>query len=174
MILDIGCGSGIWQSVTTRRGQLNFDILRPKQKINNFILGDAHQLPFKENCFEKTFFIDVVEHVENPVKCLKELKRVTISSGEIIVGTPNAVWLPKIIRCFIKKEYQVFHEHISTYGIPELSNLLRRVGFKNFEVITLSYKENRERKAAGLLMRSILKVVPMWLRGRQLLATVNN
>lgn len=127
MILDVGCGSGFFQDSKEikNRGFINIDILKPKNKIRNFVLCDCHNLPFKDNIFEKVLFIDVIEHIENPTKTLKELKRV--SNNKIIIGTPNSIYFKKILRCYIKGNYKVYFDHVSTYGLPELRNLCSRV-----------------------------------------------
>ena len=165
-ILDVGCGSGIYQDITTQRGEVNFDIEKPKHKIKRFVLGNAEILPFKNNSFEKSLFIDVIEHVNNPCYCLKELKRVT--KHKIIVGTPNAIWLPKILRCFTKGNYEVYSDHIATYGIPELSQLFDRVGFKNYTIKTSNYRMDNLNK----IHYTIIKLFPKALQGRQILAEI--
>ena len=168
--LDIGCGAGFFED-TISRGHINIDILKPKQKINNFVLCDAHFLPFSKNIFDKIFIVDVIEHLENPVKVLKELNRVA-TKGKIILGTPNGLWLPKTIRCFTKGKYEVYFDHISTWGIAELSQLFLRCGLKNFSIISTTYKEDRKRKQLNPLIKGFLKICPKWIRGRQLVAII--
>jgi ubiquinone/menaquinone biosynthesis C-methylase UbiE len=51
--------------------------VKPEKKIPNFVLCDAQSLPFRECVFEKVYFYDVLEHLEKPVQCLQEIKRVT-------------------------------------------------------------------------------------------------
>lgn len=126
-------------------------------------------MPFKDDAFLAAFFIDVIEHVNNPVECLKELRRVT--TNKIIVGTPNALWAPKILRCLLKGSYEVYPDHIATYGIPEFTNLLNRVGFKTFIVKTMSYRENRIRRKKTI-SRILTFSLPNILKGRQIYAEV--
>lgn len=166
LILDIGCGSGYYQKQSKFRGQINADILKPRKKIPNFILCDAHHLPFKSRAFNKVFFLDVIEHVESPPKCLREIKRVT--EGVIIIGTPNALFFPKIVRTVLKGSYVPYSTHIVTYGVPELTNLLKYVGFKHFEVKPVTYQDMTRNK----LLKSILRSLPAPLKNRQILATI--
>lgn len=168
-ILDVGCGSGFYQDVTKRRGHINFDILKPKDKIKNFVLGDAHKLPFRNNAFDVSFFIDVIEHVNNPYECLKELKRVT--SNKILVGTPNCLWFPKILRSLLKGSYEVYPDHIVTFGIPEFKNLLNRVGFTDFSITTMSYREDRVRRKKTI-SRILTFSLPNILKGRQIFSVI--
>jgi len=93
LVLDVGCGRD-------PHGDINMDIYRPWEhnphtrkpplpKINNFILADAHHLPFKPSIFSKIICYEVMEHLENPFKALKEMVRVLKSNGEIEITTPH-------------------------------------------------------------------------------------
>ncbi len=132
------------------------------------MLADAHHLPFRNSTFQKTFFIDVIEHVENPTKTLKEIKRVTINNGKIIIGTPNALSAPKIIRSFFKNTYSPSIGHIQTYEKPELKQLFEHSGFKDFKITFSTYKNQRDK------YRFVLPLFPKSLKHRQLLAIIKN
>ena len=166
MILDIGCGSGYYQKQSKYRGNINIDILKPKNKIANFVLCDAHNLPFKETCFELIFFMDVIEHVENPSQCLREIKRVM--KQKVIISTPNAFFSPKIIRTLIKKSYKVYPDHIITFGIPEFKQLLNRIGFKKIVVEPITIDKTPLKK----FFKIINMFMPKQFKERQLLAIV--
>lgn len=167
MILDVGCGAGHYQEVSTFRGQVNLDILKPCKIIPNFVLADCHNLPFKEKSFHKVYFMDVIEHVESPLKCLQEIKRVT--NGAVLLGTPNSLFFTKILRTILRGSYVPYPEHIVTFGIPELSNLLERAGFSDFEIEATTYQDTRR----SMLFRLFRSLVPPALRGRQLLARIH-
>ena len=128
--LDIGCG-GSEQFKTHRvRGGINCDILKPYHKIENFVLCDAQFLPFKANCFIRIFMYDLIEHIENPLRSLKEAKRILNEKGILEIGTPNSLYIPKIVRSIFRGFYSVHKDHISTWGKTELSQLLSKIGFK--------------------------------------------
>ena len=56
---------------------MNVDLEKPLLlNGKQFILADAHYLPFKDNAFEHCTCFHVLEHVDNPYKVLKELIRV--------------------------------------------------------------------------------------------------
>jgi len=168
MILDVGCGSGEYESVSSRRGQVNIDIQKPKDKPSNFVLCDAHKLPFQSGVFEKALLIDVIEHLNSPIVALKELKRVVEKEGTIILGTPNALYLPKILRTLIKGEYVPHKDHVITFGIPELRNLLNRSGFKSFQIQVITYRDDQH----NCFISPILRFFRSELRGRQLIAKI--
>jgi len=141
--------------------------LQSIKKISNFILCYVHHLLFKSRTFNKVFFFDVIEHVESPLLCLREIKRVT--EGIIIMGTPNALFFNKIVRTVLKGSYVPYPMHILTYGVPELTKLLKYVGFQHFEVKPMTYKDMTRNK----LLKSIFRILPAPLKNRQILATIS-
>ena len=88
-ILDVGCGGGgtlhffhtIFQDAKLIIG---VDILKRKittaKKIGEipleFTLADAHLLPFQDSVFDFVFLKDLLHHVNEPIKVLREIKRV--------------------------------------------------------------------------------------------------
>jgi len=101
-MLDIGCGNNRKFKSNKIRGNVNIDVEKPLGKIDNFILCDGHYLPFKGESFTKIFMYDLIEHLKNPWKVLNEAKRVLTKHGNIEIGTPNSLYLPKILRSMIK------------------------------------------------------------------------
>ncbi len=95
MTLDVGCGDN-------PQGTVNCDInvgkvleggdqkqgifIEPK-KIKNFVKCDAHHLPFRSDCFREVDCFHLIEHVEHPLKLLKELIRV--SSDCVTIKCPH-------------------------------------------------------------------------------------
>lgn len=168
MILDVGCGSGKYESFSSRRGQVNIDIQKPKGKYSNFVLADAHKLPFQSGVFKKAFLIDVIEHLNSPIVALRDLKRVVKKEGTIILGTPNALYLPKILMTLIKGEYVPDEGHLITFGIPELRTLLKRSGFKSFQIQVVTYRNDQYNR----LISAILRFFRSEFRGRQIIAKI--
>lgn len=74
---------------------------------------------------------DLIEHLDSPLQALKEAKRILKIGGELELGTPNALYLPKIISSVIRGYYNPHEDHIQTWGLPELRSLLFRAGFNS-------------------------------------------
>lgn len=55
--------------------------------IPNFVCADAHNLPFEDNSFDICCMNEILEHVNDPVQCLKEAVRVC--SKKVIYTIPN-------------------------------------------------------------------------------------
>lgn len=64
-----------------------------------FVKGNAEKLPFPDNTFDVSLSLCVLAHVDNPSQVLEELRRVTKSGGEIIIGMPCD---PGILNRFVK------------------------------------------------------------------------
>lgn len=81
LTLDVGCG---WvKGVQKKRGEIGIDINRGMCDI----VSDAHHLPFREGIFDKILLYSVLEHLDNPLKCLMETARVAKAGArfEIII-----------------------------------------------------------------------------------------
>jgi len=85
-VLSIGCGGNTKYKGTTL-GDVNLDIEIPTMKIDNFVRGDVRFLPFRDKVFCRTIASHLIEHLENPLKCLEDARRV--SSYEIILIFPH-------------------------------------------------------------------------------------
>jgi len=117
--LDVGCGRK-W------RGDVNMDLhvqptihdlsrtTLPVHEIPNFIVADAHHLPFKDEAFSEVVCFHLLEHVKHPYKVLEEIHRVMEKGGSLIVEVPNANELVEMNR----------EAHIYTWNKYTLRNLL--------------------------------------------------
>jgi len=57
-----------------------------KIPIEGFIIADAHNLPFRDKCFDSCVTGDILEHVEKPRRCIEEALRVSM---KLIITVPN-------------------------------------------------------------------------------------
>lgn len=71
-LLNIGCG--INPCGWSGPGYFHFDI--DLWDYPNFVQGDAHYLPFRDNTFASAALGDMLEHVMNPAQVLREAGRV--------------------------------------------------------------------------------------------------
>jgi len=129
LILNVGCGGSERFKPRIIRGSFNCDVLKPRQRIPNFVQCDALNLPFQEEIFDGIIMFHIIEHLENPLRALQEAKRVLKGNGDLELRTPNALYLPKIVRSIWKGTYIPTREHIMTWGKPELENFLALAGF---------------------------------------------
>ena len=70
LTLDVGCG---WHEGShKRRGDVGLDLYRGMCDV----LRDAQCLPFRDGIFDRVLLYYVLEHLDSPWRCLKEVKRV--------------------------------------------------------------------------------------------------
>ena len=75
---------------TYLQGEKNFQYTNlKKDKKNNILKGDLDQkLKFKSNYYQNLVIFNVLEHLSNPTKSLKELNRILKKGGLLIGSTP--------------------------------------------------------------------------------------
>jgi len=95
-VLDIGCGNGVSTGNMIAKYAVGIDLSqtelsRAKKKFPkcDFLVADARKLPFKSNTFDKVIAINMLHHVQDPEKVLKEVYRVLKKGGKLITVDPN-------------------------------------------------------------------------------------
>jgi ubiquinone/menaquinone biosynthesis C-methylase UbiE len=125
-ILDIGCGRGIYQRVIRRSTYLGCDLnnqnLKKAIKAPNaeYICADATHLPFKDNSFDIVLCSEVLEHLDSPLKAIKELARA--SKKMIVLTFPDE----RVMERFGQKN----PAHVSTIQGPWVRSALRNYGYE--------------------------------------------
>lgn len=93
-----------------------------------FTQADAHDLPFDENSFKTIVLAEILEHVRNPVKVLKEAKRV--SSNRVLITCPDEYrWAPRA-KPFtsIDERLRETNETLEEYYERETKDVIERGG----------------------------------------------
>lgn len=98
--IDIGCGDG---ALTEKIAEIlepsevyGIDLDRAallKASRRGIIVAkcDASSLPFKDESFDVATALELLEHLNDPLKALKEAFRILKAEGVFIVETPNAI-----------------------------------------------------------------------------------
>lgn len=92
-ILDAGCASGwIFKDTPFHKVTTYLDI--DARKLDNFIQGDIHNLPFRDNSFATVVCAEVLEHLHDPVKAISECVRV--ANFRVVITVPcEKLWAPE-------------------------------------------------------------------------------
>jgi len=96
LVLDVGCGGGAFSNALAqmKRSVIALDIRKDwPRKIESSslerICADAHHLPLREGSVDCVLSLSLLEHLENPLKCMEELYRVLRNGGTAIIQIPN-------------------------------------------------------------------------------------
>lgn len=163
-ILDVGCGNGYYLYILVNLG-LKIDLTgvdfdkralesakdNLKGKKVGLLHGDLMEgLPFKSSSFDKAVMSEVVEHLLNNVKGLKEVRRILKNDGILVLSVPNAnypfLWDPinwvleRFFGTHIKSGFWagIWNQHLRLYKPQEIRHLVRKSGLKIKKVKILS------------------------------------
>lgn len=141
-VLDVGCHGGTFtQKILEKIGSKEIygvDISASAVKLasnrlpfGKFQVVDAHQLPFKDNFFDAVFCLEMLEHVDDPIKVLQEIKRVIKKDQRIYLMIPTESKLFKIIWALWTLYYPVWkHAHVQDFYNGGLDRLIKEIGLK--------------------------------------------
>jgi ubiquinone/menaquinone biosynthesis C-methylase UbiE len=151
-VLDCGCGPGTITldfATPVAPGQVVGIDLEPtqlrsaqnrarQQQLNvSFGVASIYALPFADGYFDAVFAHALFEHLREPVRALREVKRVLRSSGLAGVRSPDwSGWLVHPPNPLIEQAFHQFKEiQIANGGNPyvgrALKGFLRESGFSN-------------------------------------------
>lgn len=99
-ILDAGCGSGRNMVELARHGTVTgielaeaSVTLARERGMGEVIAGSVLEMPFEADSFDLAASLDVIEHLEDDLAALRELRRVVAPGGSLLVTVPAYQWL---------------------------------------------------------------------------------
>lgn len=148
IVLDIGCADGVFSKKiydkTKAKKYIGIDVL--KQSVDwakkhwerypamKFSVGDAHKLDYKPNSFDAVFIMEVLEHVKNPLKVLKKVRKILKKGGYGVFLVPSDSTLFNIVWWlwlhFYPRGWVWRDTHIQTFKGSYLPKLCKKAGFK--------------------------------------------
>jgi ubiquinone/menaquinone biosynthesis C-methylase UbiE len=167
-ILDVGCGNGWAAKEFLPKGKkvysLDISATNPAKakklysSENHFgIAADSFHLPFDDASFDCVIASEIIEHVFDPVKFVKELFRVVKKGGSLIITTP---YKEKIIHylCVHCNKKTPANAHIHSFDEKKLEDLYKENDLENFMFEIFGNK-------LLIFLRTyvILKFFPFWL-----------
>jgi ubiquinone/menaquinone biosynthesis C-methylase UbiE len=162
LVLELGSGLGILAEKIAQKlgsGRMTGIEISPEQIAKCppeneklfFILGDVQDLPFKENSFDIVYCRYILEHVPDPLRVLKEARRVLRPGGQLFIQE-NAILILKLYpECVVFDQvWNAFARYQSDIGGDamiglKLYDLLKKADF-NEPVLSMApeihYKES--------------------------------
>ena len=91
--IDLGCGLGLMlyfspkKSVGIDINEYNVDYVS-KRNLNAKLISQNGKFPLEDSSYPSLLCDNVIEHIENPTELIKEIKRVLINNGNLLIGVP--------------------------------------------------------------------------------------
>jgi SAM-dependent methyltransferase len=128
-ILDVGCGTGANLMLLSNFGDAEGVDISPdalefcrERGLQRLSLGAAESLPYEDGKFDLVTAFDVVEHMDDDVAGLREMRRVLTPGGRILLFVPTFMWLWGV--------QDEVSNHRRRYTLPELRRVVREAGFE--------------------------------------------
>jgi len=144
-VLDIGCGTGEFLNVMSKKG---FDVIGVEPNINaaNFAIENYHLSVYKENklselvpqSFDVITMWHVLEHVSDLAKRIEQIKKLLKPDGILIVAVPN----PESFDArYYKKYWAAFDlpRHLYHFKKSDISKLFKKVEMEIVKVIPMLF-----------------------------------
>jgi len=146
-VLDIGCGGGLACEFLAKQGanvsgiDLSLNSIKAAQahakeshlKID-YQCGVAENLPYSENTFDVVVCFDVLEHVEDWGKVIREIYRVLNKNGIFLFDTINQTFKSKFIMIWLLEDIlkqipRGLHDWEKFIQPQELIHVMEKTGF---------------------------------------------
>ena len=128
-ILDVGCGTGANLLMLSKYGDaegvdVSEDALAfcRERGLENVKLGAAEELPYDDGTFDLVTALDVVEHLDDDLAGLREMRRVLRPGGHVLLFVPTFMFLWGL--------QDDVSNHRRRYRMPELQRVLEQAGFE--------------------------------------------
>ena len=153
-ILDLPCGRGFYLNMLRRVSKcdlvgadLDWTVVKTaKQALGRLPRIQIHHasiydMPYPRDCFDALILSEVLEHIDDDVRALKEAFRVLKPGGALAVTVPNAnyplFWDPinKVLERFFDWHIQrgplagIWANHVRLYTASQLRRAVDRAGF---------------------------------------------
>ncbi len=151
-ILDVGCGIGTYLERLRRFSPkvygVDLEPARLAQATKNYLMAAARaeELPFPDDTFEVVLLHEVIEHVEDDLRTVREAYRVAKPGGRLVIFTPNRLYPFETHGIFWRGRYRFgnfplvnylptplrrrFCPHVRAYTSRGLRGLLRGLRYK--------------------------------------------
>jgi len=139
LVLDVACGEGkIWDLYPKAKVvglDLSFENLMVAKKDVMPVQGDALKLPFASGTFDLVVISEILEHLFDPAKAIKEVSRVLKPGGGCIVTYPNTAALQfRMSLLFFGRNpalnYPDNLNHIRFFSHQDMQELVQGAGFR--------------------------------------------
>lgn len=176
--LEVACGTGIGLGLLARHSGrvVGGDIDPGNLEVAKRTYGcrsnievrriDAHSLPFSDSSFDLIVLYEAIYYLEEPLKFIKEARRVLKNGGTLLICSVNREWAGFNPSPFSR----------AYYSASELCVLLNGAGYRKVETFADSPAEGNTLKetVVRVIKRSAvaLDLIPKTMKGKEVLKRV--
>ena len=127
-ILDVGCGTGANLKMLAAYGSAEGVDISPQavdfcreRGLDSVKLGAVEHLPYESGSFEMVTALDVVEHLDDDIAGLREMRRVLRRDGRVLLFVPAFMFLWGV--------QDDVSNHRRRYTLPSLLKAVEAAGF---------------------------------------------
>jgi ubiquinone/menaquinone biosynthesis C-methylase UbiE len=136
LILDIGCGRGRQiQYIKSNYGCICVGIDVVPFKLSNFLVADACHLPLRDDLFDITYSLGVIEHLKITQKAIEESIRVLRPRGQGLHSVPNMfslhTFIERPLSNLLFKKWSVSFEQ--SFTPKEIKRMFYDCGFSKIQ-----------------------------------------
>lgn len=138
-LLDIGCAYGYFLNMAKQKGWdvsgvdiSEFAVTKAKELFGlDVFQGTLQEAQFNDSEFDVVTFWGMLEHLRNPLKELKEARRILKDDGILVAGVPNA----ESLQAELLGNNFYFGDHLYNFTPRTISMIIKKAGF---EIVNLS------------------------------------
>jgi ubiquinone/menaquinone biosynthesis C-methylase UbiE len=154
IVVDVGCGSGNLTLHSANKCKLAIGIDPSQTAIQfcNSLKSNGHSafipaagdaLPFPDEYADIVLLVEVIEHLNVPIKTISEISRILKKGGLVFVTTPNyafpsfwpaAEWLADQSRLVAKMGGG--EQHVQKFSPASLADIFQKAGFQTVKLGT--------------------------------------
>jgi len=142
-LLDMGCGLGLFLKLWNPKKWELFGVDISKKAVGyaknkglNVKQDSLEETDFSDNYFDVITMFYVLEHLPNPLKVLKEVRRVLKKDGLLVIRIPQSISAERFLKFFGVRR-NLFHPpmHLYDFSTKILKEFLLKAGFKRIETV---------------------------------------
>jgi ubiquinone/menaquinone biosynthesis C-methylase UbiE len=154
IVVDVGCGSGNLTLHSAEKCKLAIGVDPSETAIefcntlssngrSVFIPAAGDALPFPDEYADVVLMVEVIEHLDAPMKVISEISRILKKGGLVFTTTPNYAfpslwppmeWLADASRLVAKMGGG--EQHVQKFSPPSLAGAFQEVGFETVKLGT--------------------------------------
>jgi len=168
--VDVGCGNGYLCSQLKKKisevsgidlSKTRIDSAKKRYPGIEFVQGSIYDLPYEDNSRDLVTAVETIEHLENPVAAIKEMRRV--SKKYVVITVPYKKRIREVLCPYCFKKHKL-DGHLHSFDEEKLERLCSESGLKVKKIGRYSIPRPFEEKLGKFLPRSIVMTLRRFLR----------